>query len=68
VAAKEDAAEILFERGEAAGDRCVVEAEGFGCSQNLAVADDGEEDADVIPIHRLYFLHNRCGFLDVAVR
>jgi hypothetical protein len=41
-----------LERRDAAADRRVVELEPFGGGDELSAARDGEENADVIPIHQ----------------
>ena len=55
-AAKQLCAERLLERGDAARDRGVVESEPPRRAEDLAGAGDGEEDADVIPVHADCFL------------
>ena len=49
--AKEFCAERIFKRGDAARHRGVVQFQTPRRAQNLAGAGDGEEDADVIPVH-----------------
>ena len=51
MAAEQLCAERLFERGEASRDRGVVELEPPRRAEDLPGARDGEEDADVIPVH-----------------
>ncbi|MNG37150.1 hypothetical protein D3C84_1244100 [compost metagenome] len=51
LAGEELAAERHFERGKAPGDGGVIEREGFRSRQNLPVAGDGEENANVVPVH-----------------
>ena len=74
--AKELCAKRIFQRGDPARDGRVVEFQPPRRAEDLAGAGDGEEDADVVPVHGgqahnmraneapslavLQFLHNGC--------
>ena len=49
--AKQLCAERVFQRGDAARDGGVVELQPARRAEDLAGAGDGEEDADVVPVH-----------------
>src|ERR1700677_5362265 len=52
-------ADRFFERRYATADRRMVELEPLGGGDELPTARDGEEDADVIPIHERRLAHFR---------
>ena len=52
-------ADRLFERRDAAADRRMIELEPLRGGDELPAAGDGEEDADVVPIHQRYLAYFR---------
>ena len=62
--------ERRLERRDAAADGGVVEPQPFGGADELAGAGDGEEDPDIVPVHRRFslFLHGGCAKSTIAVQ
>ncbi len=68
-ALEELGAELFLERRHAAGNGRMVNAELARRGEELARARGGQEDADIVPIHRCTpFLHNDCAKLRLVPR